>query len=514
MAENMHNDYADRKNGRQPVSYLHDDAEEILRDTYGLMIYQESVMRIAQKFAGYSLADADNLRKACGKKIREVMEKERASFVEGCDTTGYGAELGHKWFDIIEPFADYAFNKSHSYGYGYIAYQTAYLKANYPTEYLASLLTSVKANLDKAAVYINECRVMGIKIAVPDVNASVSDFRSEVTFDDDGVERRRILFGLSAVRNVGEGLVELLVQERDKNGPFADFYEFCERVDTAVLNKRTIESLINAGGFDSMGHPRQGLRLVYEQILDHTLARRREHDMGVLSLFDDGGEDATPAFDERTDIPDQEYEKSARLRHEKEMLGLYVSDHPLMGAEAALKRRSEHTIDQINDGGLSDGAPCSVGGVITSLNRKYTKKGDLMAVFILEDLQSSIEVMVFPRTMRDVGHLLEEDSVVVLKGRVDSRDDQPKLIAQRVEVFDGISDGAPPVRIRMSPNDVTDQTIGALKKVLADHPGDSAVFLHIGEQKVLRLPDAWTVASGNALMADLRVLLGAEALIT
>ncbi len=514
MAENMHNDYADRKNGRQPVSYLHDDAEEILSDTYGLMIYQESVMRIAQKFAGYSLADADNLRKACGKKIREVMEKERASFVEGCDRTGYGTDLGHKWFDIIEPFADYAFNKSHSYGYGYIAYQTAYLKANFPTEYLASLLTSVKANLDKAAVYINECRVMGIKIAVPDVNASVSDFRSEVTIDEDGVERRRILFGLSAVRNVGEGLVELLVQEREKNGTFADFYEFCERVDTAVLNKRTIESLINAGGFDSMGHPRQGLRLVYEQILDHTLARRREHDMGVLSLFDEGGGDAAPAFDERTDIPDQEYEKAPRLRHEKEMLGLYVSDHPLMGAEAALKRRSEHTIDQINDGALSDGAPCSVGGVVTSLNRKYTKKGDLMAVFVLEDLQSSIEVMVFPRTMRDVGHLLEEDSVIVLKGRVDRRDDQPKLIGQKVEVFDGIADGAPPVRIRMSPNDVTDATIGRLKSVLADHPGESAVFLHIGEQKVLRLPDAWTVASGNALMADLRVLLGPEALIS
>ncbi len=514
MAENMHNDYADRKNGRQPVSYLHDDAEEILRDTYGLMIYQESVMRIAQKFAGYSLADADNLRKACGKKIREVMEKERASFVDGCEKTGYGSELGHRWFDIIEPFADYAFNKSHSYGYGYIAYQTAYLKANYPTEYLASLLTSVKANLDKAAVYINECRVMGIKIAVPDVNASVSNFRSEVTIDEDGVERRRILFGLSAVRNVGEGLVDLLVQEREKNGPFADFYEFCERVDTAVLNKRTIESLINAGGFDSMGHTRQGLWLTYENILDYTLARRREHDMGVLSLFDEGGTETGPTFDERAEIGTDEYDKTTRLRNEKEMLGLYVSDHPLMGAEAALRRRSEHTIDQINDGALSDGAPCSVGGVITSLNRKYTKKGDLMAVFVLEDLQSSIEVMVFPRTMRDVGHLLDEDSVVVLKGRVDGRDDQPKLIAQRLEVFDGIADGAPPVRIRMSPNDVTDETIGALKKVLADHPGESAVFLHIGEQKILRLPDAWTVASGNALMADLRVLLGAEALIS
>src|SRR5690606_20565020 len=209
MAANMHTDYADRKNGRQEVTYLHPDAEEILGDTYGLCIYQEGIMRIAQRFAGYSLADADNLRKACGKKVRELIAKERTKFVEGCEATGYGAELGTAWFDIIEPFADYAFNKSHSYGYGFVAYQTAYLKAN----------------LDKAAVYLAECRAMGIEVTVPDVNRSLSDFAPVVPEPDgDGANldggADRILFGLSAVRNVGTGLVELIIEERDENGPF------------------------------------------------------------------------------------------------------------------------------------------------------------------------------------------------------------------------------------------------------------------------------------------------------
>jgi DNA polymerase-3 subunit alpha len=249
MAANMHNDYADRKNGRKAVEYFHPDAEEILADTYGLMIYQESVMRVAQKFAGYSLAEADNLRKACGKKIRELMRKERKAFVDGVERTGYGKDLGTHLFDIIEQFADYAFNKSHSYGYGFIAYQTAYLKAHYPAEYLAALLTSVKANLDKAAIYLAECRTMGIEVVVPDVNRSVSDFTPVIEVGPDGKEVRSIVFGLSAVRNVGSGLVELLLAERDANGPFVDFYDLCERVDFQVLNKKTLESLIKAGAF-------------------------------------------------------------------------------------------------------------------------------------------------------------------------------------------------------------------------------------------------------------------------
>ncbi len=514
MAANMHTDYADRKNGRQEVTYLHPDAEEILGDTYGLCIYQEGIMRIAQRFAGYSLADADNLRKACGKKVRELIAKERTKFVEGCEATGYGAELGTAWFDIIEPFADYAFNKSHSYGYGFVAYQTAYLKANYPAEYLSALLTSVKTNLDKAAVYLAECRAMGIEVTVPDVNRSLSDFAPVVPEPDgDGANldggADRILFGLSAVRNVGTGLVELIIEERDENGPFEDFYDFCQRVNTQVLNKRTIESLIKAGGFDSMGHPRQGLLTVFEQIVDTTIARRKEHDMGVMSLF--GEMEEGPAFDERVRIPDVEFDKKHRLAFEKEMLGLYVSDHPLLGAAQALKRKVDCTILELGD--LDDGTQRTVGGVITGLQRKWTKKGDLMAVFVLEDLQGSVEVMVFPKTMAQIGHLLVEDAVVITTGRVDKRDETAKFIPRELELFEPQVDEHPPLRLHLPPSRLDNATIDRLQELIGDFPGDSEVHILLGDKQVLRLSDDHLVDTRTGLIGELRALLGHESVV-
>jgi DNA polymerase III subunit alpha len=507
MSANMHNDYADRKNGRKPIEYLHADLAELLGDTYGLMIYQESVMRVAQKFAGYSLADADNLRKACGKKDRVLIAKEREKFVAGTDATGYGAAIGTALFDIIEPFADYAFNKSHSYGYGFIAYQTAYLKAHYPVEYFAALLTSVKSNLDKAAIYLNECRQMGIEVLVPDVNVSESDF---VGVDGpDGA--RAIAFGMSAVRNVGEGLVALILAERDANGPFLDFYDFCDRVDTGVLNKRTIESLIKAGGFDALGYSRKGLLGYYDKIIDETVARRRKEAEGQFDLFSmaDEGHDAGAVSGTRYVIPDDDFDKRQRLAFEKEMLGLYVSDHPLMGAEASLRRRTECTIAELE--GVEESAVRTIGGLVTNLQRKWTKKGDLMAVFILEDLQSSVEIMVFPKTMQLYGHLLEDDAVVIVKGRVDSRDDQPKLMATELERFEPVTDGAPPLHVNLSPAALSDTLLAQLKHLLSEHPGESQVFLHVGDRQVLRLPETFNVESSTGLMAELRVLLGPSA---
>ena len=505
MAANMHNDYADRKNGRKPIDYLHDDLAPLLGDTYGLMIYQESVMRVAQKFAGYSLADADNLRKACGKKVRELIVKEREKFVAGCDAEGYGREIGSALFDVIEPFADYAFNKSHSYGYGYIAYQTAYLKAHHPVEYLAALLTSVKGTLEKAAVYLNECRQMGIEVLVPDVNVSASDFIAVDKADGS----RAIAFGLSAVRNVGEGLVSLVLQEREANGAYVDFFDFCDRVDVSVLNKRTIESLIKAGGFDSLGHSRKGLLGYFDRIIDDTVARRRKEAEGQFDLFSMAEDDET-ASSTRIDIPDDEFDKRQRLAFEKEMLGLYVSDHPLMGAEASLRRRTECTIAELE--GVDDGSMRTVGGLVTALQKKWTRKGDLMAVFTLEDLQSSIEVMVFPKTMQNYGHLLEDDAVVVVRGRVDGRDDVPKLMAMELERFEPVSDGAPPVHVNLRPAALSDELLGALKALLLDHPGESQVFLHIGERQVLRLPDDFLVDASAGLLAEIRELLGPDAI--
>ena len=513
MAANMHNDYADRKNGRQESVPFHPDAGEILGGTYNLCIYQEELMQLAQKFAGYDLAQADNLRKAMGKKIREKIQAERAGFVDGCEAQGYGRELGEELFDTMEPFADYAFNKSHSYGYGFVSYQTAYLKANYPVEYLACLLTSVKGNLDKAAIYLNECRQMGITVLVPDVNRSQLDFASIP--DPEGGPLNAIPFGLSAVRNVGEGLMQLVIDERDANGPYESFIDFCERVDYQVLNKRTLESLIKAGAFDSLGHPRKGLLLAFEDIIDKTVSARREHDMGVMTLFGalgDDGDDQQASFDDRQAIPDVTFDKSQRLAFEKEMLGLYVSDHPLMGFQEALAAKTEGTLADLDT--AEDGQSIVVGGVVTGLQRKWTKKGDLMAVFVLEDLTHGAETMVFPRTFTDYGHLLEDDRIVIVRGRADKRDDQAKVIAQAIEIFDTDRAGdTAPLRLQVRPEQLSEDLIDRLKMVLVDHGGDSTVYIHLSEEKAVRLSDRYCVDTSNGLIPELRVLLGADAVI-
>jgi DNA-directed DNA polymerase III PolC len=474
--------------------------------------------RMANPDRPYAVVE-DFLVHNCGKKIRELIVKERQKFEEGCEANGYGRELGKEWFDIIEPFADYAFNKSHSYGYGFIAYQIAYLKANYPAEYMSALLTSVKSNLDKAAVYLAECRAMEIPVTVADVNRSLVDFAPELRRGDDGgIDGAEIVFGMSAVRGVGTGHCELIIAEREANGAYADFYDFCERVDLGVLNKKTVEALIKAGAFDSVGHPRQGLLMVFESIIDRTIARRKEAEAGVMSLFDSmgGGDDSTSGgggfgFDEREEIPDIEFQKAQKLAFEKEMLGLYVSDHPLFGAEDFLARRTEVGLDALSE--CEDGAIKTVGGVITNLQRKWTKKGDLMGVFVLEDLRANVETMVFPRTMTEHGHKLEDDAIVIVKARIDKRDDMPKLIAMEIEVVEGVSDSATPFRLRVMPNRLTAELIAQLKEILLEHPGDHPVLLHLGDDKVLRLPPAYGVDAGSGLVSEIRVLLGPAALV-
>ena len=507
MAANMHNDYADRKNGRKPIEYFHPDMQKALGDTYGLCVYQEQMMRLAQIFAGYSLEESDNLRKAAGKKSRDVMAKERDKFVAGSERQGYGHELGTKLFDMIEPFADYAFNKSHSYGYGFVAYQTAYLKSHYPTEYFAALLTSVKDDKDKTGPYLAECRAIGVEVQVPDVNLSVSDFAARPGVDG---KAGLIPFGLSAIRNVGAGLVSHIVAEREKGGPFTDFYDFCERVDPMVLNKRTIESLVKAGAFDSLGHPRRGLTLVHEQVIDRMLSRRRERDAGVMSLFDDLGDDSVSFDDARIPIPDVEFDKHQRLAFEKEMLGLYISDHPLMGAEAALRRLCDSSIAELLDGG--DGDVRLVGGVVTNLVRKYTRKGDLMATFVLEDLESSIVTWVFPRTMQEYGWALADDAIVVVKGRLDLREDEVKLVAVEISRPELSYGETVPLEVTLPLASLSDATVEELKRLLVTHPGSRPVVVHVGTKR-LRLGSQFTVDTSNGLHADLRTLLGVDCVV-
>lgn len=509
MAANMHNDYADRKNARKAIDYLHPDLEEILSDTYGLMIYQESVMRVAQKFAGYSLAEADNLRKACGKKIRSLIQAERDKFVKGCEETGYGAKLGTALFDIIEPFADYAFNKSHSYGYGLIAYQTAWLKANYTVEFLAAVLTSVRDDKDKTAVYLADARDHQIEVMVPDVNSSLADFTALC----EGEGKGSIRFGLAAVRNVGESVVEPIVAERTAKGPFKSFGDYCMRVDSVALNKRSVEALIKAGAFDSLGHPRKGLLQVYESTIEYALAKRKEIESGIMNLFDapTDEEGTVPSID--VVVPVVEFEKSELLAAEKEMLGLYVSDHPLMGLEKALKRLTEYSISEVRDlaGTPKAEEMITVGGVATAVSRRYTKRGDLMGSFVLEDLNSSIEVFLFPRQMAEFGAVLAEDAIFIVKGRVDNRDDQPKLVAHSVTRPELGSGSGRPLGIRISLPQLTRNNLVRLQNLLSDHPGDVPVRIHV-ENSAYELPPEFKVNDRGGLIGELRVLFGAQAI--
>jgi len=501
MKEDMHNRYADYKNGRKPVVYFHPDAKELLDDTYGLMVYQESMMRVAQKFAGYTLAQADNLRAACSKKVREKMLEERVRFVEGCENTGYGKVLGEQLFKTIEGFADYAFNKSHAYGYGLLSYQTAYLKANYPVQYIAALLSSVKGNYEKAAIYLADARASNVAVLPPDINLSRSNF---VAGTADG--GRTIAFALSAIRNVGEGIVEQIVSERDRAGKFESFYDFVQRVPEQALNKRAVESLIKAGAFDLLGHERRGLLLVCEQVVDEILTKRREHDKGVFSLFDsvvDGEIDWTGV----TAIPDLKFVKADQLRHEKEMLGLYISDHPLTGLQNVLQQRVDCAIAFLSE---RDAGPVAIGGVITAMNRRFTKKGDQMATLVLEDMESSIEVVIYSRTLTEYGHLLNDDAVVVISGILQNDERRSRFVANRVAIIEGLGDTPTELHLQFSAQALSEARVDVLKGILGNYPGACSVILHLGDDLQLSLGGQFMVDI-DRVIGPLRIEFGAQA---
>ena len=499
MGANMHNLYADRKNGRAEIEELHPVLTEKLADTYQIMVYQEQVMMVAQEIAGYSMADADELRRAMGKKIKSVMVAEEEKFVTGTIDQGFPEETGREIFKLIEHFAGYGFNRSHSAGYGLLAYQTAYLKAHHPAEYLAALLTATKTNKDRTAVYLNECRRMGIEVLVPDINESESDFT---------VHDGRIRFGLSAVRNVGEGAVEKIIEAR-QDQPLKSFMDFVNRVDTAVLNKRSIESLIKAGAFDGSGDTRKGLTLVHEQILDATLERRRNEEMGQYSLF--AGDDDS-VEETNIEVPDLAWPQKTRLAFEKEMLGLYVSDHPLLSLGAALAAATSTSIAELGD--LSDRSSLSVGGIVGSITRRWTKKGDPMLFFQLEDLEGSVECIAFPKTVHDYGPLIVEDAILVISGHLDHRGDDVKVVARELKELEIRDDST--IRLTIPAGRLTPETVNSLKTILKNHPGSASVYLHMtddGDTKVLKLSDAHKVEPRSALFAELKELLGPKAIL-
>ena len=498
LGAGMHLEYADRKNGKSAVAYLHPDLEPVLKDTYGVMAYQEQVMQTAQTIAGFSMVDADDLRKAMGKKIPAVMRQQRSKFVAGCIANGHEEALADELFGFIEHFAGYGFNKSHSAAYAYVAYQTAWLKVHFPIEYMAALLTAVKRDKDRTAAYLHECRMMSINVAVPGVNTADRDF---------GAHDGEIVFGLSAVRNVGEAVTDLLVAERKENGLYTAFFDFINRVDVQVLNKRTIESLIKGGAFDSLGHSRRGLLEVAYSIVDGTVSRRRAEEAGQFSLFGGSSSDVT---DEMSVVPDHEWEKKVLLGFEKEMLGLYISDHPLLGAEKMLMTMTDAQIPELWE--REDKSQATVGGVIGALNRRYTKAGDPMVYFSMEGLAGSVETVAFPKTVAEYGPMIREDAVVVIKGRVDHRGDDVKFIAQSITEPELTSDNS--VRIRVSASRMSASVAQNLREVLANHPGTSPVFIHMtgeGGEKVVRVSADHAVDPRSALFAELRGMFGPSA---
>jgi DNA polymerase-3 subunit alpha len=498
MGANMHNLYADRKNGRAEIEHIHPALTDKLADTYQIMVYQEQVLMVAREMAGYSMAEADDLRKAMGKKIKEVMVAEEERFVSGCVQRGHSEETGRQIFRLIEHFAGYGFARSHAAAYGLVAYQTAYLKAHYPAEYLAALLTATKRDKDRTAVYLNECRQMGIEVLVPDVNESESDFT---------VRDGRIRFGLSAVRNVGEAVVEKIAEAR-RDGPFESFVDFVNRVDVSALNKRTVESLIKAGAFDALGHTRKGLTLVHELILDATMVRRRNEEMGQYSLF---GEEAG-VEEHDYEIPDQEWSQKIKLAFEKEMLGLYVSDHPLLSLGASLAAATTATIVELEE--MSDRSSVTIGGIVGGITRRWTKNGEPMLFFQLEDLEASVEVIVFPKTVHDFGPLIAEDAVLVVAGHLDHRGDDIKLVAREIKELVVRDDST--VRLAVPAQRLTPEVVAGLKTILKNHPGAATVFLNLsddGSTKVLRLGDDHKVEPRSALFAELKELLGPRAIL-
>jgi DNA polymerase-3 subunit alpha len=506
MGENAHNNYADRKNKRKQVEPIHAELSEVLNeilgDTYGLIVYQEQVMAIAQKVAGFSLGRADLLRKAMGKKNKDILDKEYIPFEAGMKANGFGNAAIKRLWDVLIPFSDYAFNRAHSAGYGVVSYWTAYLKANYPTEYMAALLTSVRDDKDKSALYLSECRRMGIQVLPPDVNESDAEYTPR------GMDIR---FGLAAIRNVGEGVVASIKSGRDSKGRYQSFGDFLAKVDAQVCNKKTIESLIKAGAFDSLGHTRKGLMAVYLEALDSVIETKRAEAIGQFDLF--GGESSTSVSNVALDIPAGEWEKAMLLSYEREMLGLYVSDHPLLGVEHVLRAGTDMSISELLDDGGHQDQIVTIGGLITSVTRKVTRQGASWAVVTIEDLEGSLEALFFSNTYNQYALTLTEDRIVLIRGRVDKREDQVRFTALEMKNADVSAAPTGPLVITLPINQCTPPVVDRMKEILRSHPGKREVHLHLDENGMRTVMKLETlITSSPSLSADLKSILGPNCL--
>ncbi|MFJ1542312.1 DNA polymerase III subunit alpha [Micromonospora chalcea] len=512
MAANAHIDYADRKNGRKPVVPIHeefrDTLSDILDETFALIVYQEQVQKIAVRVANYSLGGADLLRRAMGKKKKEILDKEFVTFEKGMKDNGYSDEAIKALWDILLPFSGYAFNKSHTAGYGILSFWTAYLKANFPAEYMSALLTSVGDDKDKMALYLAECRRMGVEVLPPDINESSGPFAPV-----DG----KIRFGLNAVRNVGGAVVDSILATRNTKGKFASFPDFIEKIELQVCNKKTIEALIKAGAFDSLGHSRRGLFAVHESAIEVAVGTKRNESVGQFDLFSEAAElpqGSGGSFN--IEILDKEWDRRDKLAFEREMLGLYVSDHPLAGMERLLSKECDTQIVEIGED-TPDRQNVVIAGLIASVERRITKAGKSWAIATIEDLTGSVQALFFPNAYELVSTELVPDRIVAVRGRINQRENETTVSASDLKVLElserDLMDN-PPLVIAMDIHRVSPHLVDELKRVLTTYPGKSPVHVRLrnGTRQILLDLTGCRVERGVNLQGELKALLGAGCL--
>jgi len=513
MGMNSHTNYALRKNGQQDVDSVHpelsESLSEVLDPTYGLIVYQEQVMAAAQKAAGFTLGKADLLRRAMGKKNKEELDKQYEGFSDGMKANGYSEEAIKALWDTLLPFADYAFNRAHSAAYGVLSYWTAYLKANYPAEYMAALLTSVGDSKDKLGLYLSECRRMGINVLAPDVNESIAAF-SAVGKD--------IRFGLGAVRNVGLNVVDGIATARAEKGRFTTFHDFLRKVPAVVCSKRVIESLIKAGAFDTLGNTRRSLAEIHEEAVDAQASLKKNEAVGQVDLFGSLF-DSDPAVEDSFggSVPDRpEWAKKEKLAYERDMLGLYVSDHPLAGREAQIARHSQMSITDLHASEtVADGETVTIAGLVTSVQHRVARaSGNPYGAVTLEDFEGELNVMLMGKTYQEFGRNLEADQIVVVRGRVSQRDDGKSLNAYSIEMIEGGGDGpAGPLVLKLQESEATREVLEDLDRILRTNAGTDEVQVRLVSADQVRMFKLQpTVRITSELIGELKVLLGASCL--
>jgi len=495
--------YGKRKAGQEQVSFPDERLKPITGPTYGICIYQEQYMEIAKQLAGFSPAEADDLRKAIGKKIHTLMASLKDKFLEGCAANRVTPAVANQLWKDMEQAQDYSFNKSHAACYALIAYRTAYLRAHRPAEYMAALISSVMSTKDRVPFYVAACDEMGIEVEPPDVNVSAEDFR---------VVEGKIRFGLNAVKNVGESAVRSILAAREEGGHFTTIWDFCERVDPQVVNKRALESLVKCGAFDSTGASRKGMWEVLERALGRGAQEHADRLSGQSSIFELGDEPAANGPKHHDPIPSEEWEKAEKLAFEKEALGLYVSEHPLSGIREALRRKTDAQMVELER--RRDGDVVTVGGIVGALRQTTTKKGEPMVFMRLDDVSGSVETIVFNSVYGAARDLLEADRILVVKGRIDHKEGETKLIAMEVAPFEATPERSE-VRLKLDARKAPAGTIQELAALLREYPGEAPVVAAIetsGGPLTLAFGPDYRVRPEPDLFAEVKSLLGEAAI--